>query len=110
MQRFENSDRGYSPVSADAHALMTFQANKKSVGIAYLLWFFLGPFGAHRFYLGAIGTAVVMLVITILSILFSVVGIGLIGFLIVGIWLLVDAFLIPGIARDKNNALISRLA
>ncbi|WP_342621698.1 NINE protein, partial [Pseudomonas aeruginosa] len=24
---------------------------------AYLLWFFLGGFGAHRFYLGKTGTA-----------------------------------------------------
>ena len=30
----------------------------KSVGIAYLLWFFLGWFGGHQFYLGRIGRGV----------------------------------------------------
>ena len=33
----------------------------KSKGIAYLLWFFLGVFGAHRFYLEKIGTGVLYL-------------------------------------------------
>ena len=32
-----------------------------------LLAFFLGSFGAHRFYLGKIGTAVTMLVLTIIG-------------------------------------------
>ena len=30
----------------------------KSKGIAYLLWFFLGVFSAHRFYLKKYGTAI----------------------------------------------------
>jgi len=33
----------------------------KSKGIAYLLWFFLGVFSAHRFYLGKIGTGILYL-------------------------------------------------
>jgi len=33
----------------------------KSKGVAYLLWFFLGVFGAHRFYLEKIGTGVLWL-------------------------------------------------
>ena len=33
----------------------------KSKGTAYLLWFFLGVFGAHKFYLGKIGIGVVYL-------------------------------------------------
>ncbi len=28
-----------------------YEAGRKSAGIAYLLWFFLGTFGVHRFYL-----------------------------------------------------------
>jgi len=33
----------------------------KSKGVAYLLWFFLGIFGAHRFYLEKIGTGILWL-------------------------------------------------
>ena len=33
----------------------------KSKGVAYLLWLFLGLFGAHRFYLEKIGTGVLYL-------------------------------------------------
>jgi TM2 domain-containing membrane protein YozV len=35
--------------------------NVKSKGVAYLLWLFLGVFGAHRFYLEKIGTGVLYL-------------------------------------------------
>jgi TM2 domain-containing membrane protein YozV len=62
-----------------------------SVAVAYLLWFFLGIFAAHRFYLGRPGTA-------ILQILSMFVLVGL-------VWLVVDLFLIPGMVRDKQEEL-----
>lgn len=68
----------------------------KSTPIAYLLWFFLGSFGAHRFYLGRIGSAVVLLLLTIF--------IGWCTFFIpTFIWLIIDAFLIPGIVRESEE-------
>lgn len=33
----------------------------KSKTVAYLLWFFLGIFSAHRFYLGKVGTGILYL-------------------------------------------------
>lgn len=33
----------------------------KSKGIAYLLWFFLGIFGIHKFYLNKIGVGIIYL-------------------------------------------------
>ena len=80
----------------------------KSTGVAYLLWFFLGSLGAHRFYLGKTGTAVTMLILCILGWLTLVFIVG--GFLLaaLGIWLLVDAFLIPGMVRQDKEALRSR--
>ena len=59
-----------------------------STAIAYLLWFFLWFVSAHRFYLGRPASAVLQIVSYFL----------LIGFA----WLLVDAFLIPGMLREKR--------
>lgn len=69
-------------------------SNGKSAVAAYLLWFFLGSFGAHRFYMGRTGSAFGMLGLLVASCVLSVFAIGLIGFPILGIWWLVDAFLI----------------
>ena len=70
------------------------QSTPKSTTTAYLLWFFLGGFGAHRFYMGRTRSAFGMLGLLAASCVLSVFAIGLIGFPILGIWWLVDAFLI----------------
>jgi hypothetical protein len=36
----------------------------KNVVVAYLFWFFLGIFSAHRFYLGRPGTAILQILLT----------------------------------------------
>lgn len=95
--------------TSDARAMMRYDANKKSVGVAYILWFFVGSLGGHRFYLKRTGSAAAMLIIFIFSFLLSFVGVGLFGFAVIGIWALVDAFLIPGMARAYNNQLINQL-
>lgn len=63
----------------------------KSVGVAYLLWFFLGLFGVHRFYLGHTG----------MGCLYLLTG----GFF--GIGWLVDLFLIPSMVEEANEKVIS---
>ncbi len=88
---------------------MLYDANKKSTGLAYAFWFFLGGFGAHRFYLGRTGSAVVLLILTVLTLLTWWFGLGLVTGVVVGIWALIDAFLIPGMAREFNNNLIAKL-
>lgn len=95
--------------SSDAIAMMRYDASKKSTLVAYLFWFFLGPFGAHRFYLGRIGTGITMLLLLIVSVLLSVVLIGLFGLLVLGTWWLVDALLIPGMATAYNQRPIDRM-
>lgn len=62
-------------------------SRKKSVAATWLLWLFLGEFGAHRFYLGRVGTGIAMLL--------TLGGIF--------IWALVDAFLIPGMLRANKR-------
>ncbi len=88
---------------------MQYDAAKKSTGIAYLLWFFLGGLGVHRFYLGQIGSGIAMAVIFGLSWITVVVGIGLIGLAAIAVWWCVDAFLIPGITTRVNQELATRL-
>jgi TM2 domain-containing membrane protein YozV len=67
-----------------------------STGVAYLFWFFLWFVSAHRFYLGRPVTAILQILSYFI----------LIGFL----WSLIDAFLIPGMIRDKRNDIRQRIA
>ena len=58
----------------------------KSKGLAYLLWFFIGGFSAHRFYLGKIGTGILYLIT------FQLGGIG---------WI-IDLFILGGMVDNYN--------
>lgn len=78
--------------------------NAKSPAVAYLLWFFLGGLGLHRFYLGATGSAIAILALSVLGLVTLPVGIGFALLVVVGLWLLADLFLIPGlVARHKDT-------
>lgn len=96
-------------MSNDAAKLMAYDAAKKSVGAAFLLWFFLGGIGAHRFYAGKTATGVAFLVMHLLGWLTLGIGLGFVLFSIIGIWWLVDAFLVSGMIRQANLALASKI-
>jgi TM2 domain-containing membrane protein YozV len=97
-------------VSGDARAMMMFEANKKSTAVAYLLWFFLGAAGAHRFYLGQTGTAIAQLLLTVFGVILIVAaGLGILLLIPLWIWLIVDLFLIPGLIRTHNSMLATQL-
>lgn len=66
-----------------------------SIVVAYLFWLFLGLVSAHRFYLGRPGTAVLQIASYLI----------LVGF----IWLLIDAFLIPSMIRQKQEEIRERV-
>jgi TM2 domain-containing membrane protein YozV len=86
-------------LSSDARAMMLFEANKKTAIVAYLLWFFVGLFGGHNFYLKRTGVAVTQ----------PILSLTVVGMLVTVIWVLVDAFLIPGWVRNQNNLLALQL-
>ncbi|MEF2968221.1 TM2 domain-containing protein [Paenibacillus sp. M1] len=67
----------------------------KDITAAYLLWYFLGIFGGHRFYMGKTGTAVTQLVLSI----------TVIGLIATSIWWIVDAFLTRNWVREHNEVL-----
>ena len=81
------------------HKQMVFEANRKSVGVAYLLWLFLGAFGVHRFYAGSTKTGVEQLLLAL----------SIVGWLVLIPWLLADLVLIPGLVRDHNMKTIGLL-
>jgi TM2 domain-containing membrane protein YozV len=89
----------------------TWVANDaKSTGVAYLLAIFLGGLGAHRFYLGRTGSGIAQLVLFILGWLTLAIVVGGVFLLIVGIWVLVDLFLIPGMVTADKAALRERIS
>jgi TM2 domain-containing membrane protein YozV len=93
-----------------AEAMMRYDANKKFISVAYLLWLFFGPLGGHRLYLQHRRSALVMLGLFLASLLLAATGIGLVGLLVLAVWTLTDAFLIPGFIRAYNNELIDGLS
>lgn len=84
----------------------TYVMPLKSDGTAYLLWFFLGGFSAHNWYLGNTGQAVGQLSLYLLG-WFTIwfFGLGMLFWFPLGIWLIVDLFMIPGFVRQANARL-----
>ena len=69
---------------------------EKELVIAYLLWFFLGVLGVHRFYLGRVKTGVAQL-------LMGTIGAFLIfPLFILGIWWLADAYFVYKYTEEHN--------
>lgn len=83
----------------------------KSLGTAYVLWFFLGGFSAHRFYLNTPLTAIAQVSLWYISLMFYMSGQPGAGYLVTAgwLWILGDAFFIPKL-RDAANEKIGRRA
>tara|TARA_Y100001951_G_C11083651_1_gene152745 strand:+ start:85 stop:423 length:339 start_codon:yes stop_codon:yes gene_type:complete len=84
---------------------LEYDARKKSVGAAYILWLFLGSFGAHRFYLGHVTSGAIQLSLLMLGWLPF-----FLGWAVLSVWWLVDAFLIPGLAERRNLQTLEQLS
>ena len=76
----------------------------RSALIAYVLWFFLGNFGAHRFYLGRIGSGLGMLVLFWFGAFTTAILIGWVFLAFYGIWWIVDVFLISRMIDADRSA------
>lgn len=87
----------YLKSQLDARELLLLESEVKAYGkstlVAYLLWYFLGLFGGHRFYLRRTGTAVAMLVLSL----------TVIGLIVTGIWWIVDIFLTYKMVNEENE-------
>lgn len=97
------------PRSSSAQARLAYDAGRRSVLVSYLLWFFLGWLGAHRFYNRRALSGFVQLALNGLAALLSFVFIGFIVAIPLALWWLVDALLIPGWVERANNRLAASL-
>lgn len=78
--------------------------------VAYLLWFFLGMFGAHRFYLGRWLSGLIMLVLFGIGSALAFILVGYIPLALVGLWWVLDALLIPGMIATDRAILRAQIA
>jgi len=96
-------------MSDDTHRMMVYDANKKSMLVAYLLWLLLGLCGAHRFYMGKWFTGLLMLGMSLFSFVMMFILVGYFTIVVPALWALVDLLLIPGWVNRHNSRLISGL-
>lgn len=80
-------------ITNQAEQQAQYDNEKKSEGIAYALWFFLGVLGGHRFYAGNIGMGVGMLL--------TLGGLG--------IWTFIDVFFIGARIKSHNAEVRNRI-
>ena len=80
------------------------QPQGKNIVIAYLLWWFLGWAGLHRFYLGKTKTGLMMLGLSILGYATLIIGFGFIFLLYWGIWWVLDAYYVQKYVLEINTA------
>lgn len=70
--------------------------------LAYLLWFLIGGFGIHKFYLEQMGMGVLYIVFNIVGWVLAPVLIGLLLLIPLWIMLFVDLFSMPSRIRKVN--------
>ncbi|WP_374291353.1 TM2 domain-containing protein [Paenirhodobacter enshiensis] len=82
---------------------------RKSTLLAYVLWFFLGFFGVHRFYLGRWLSGLLMLVLFGIGSALTFIGVGYVLIGVVALWWLIDALLIPAMIAGDMSAMRMRM-
>ena len=96
-----------TPDATEAAAIASVAGppSSKTTLVAYALWFFLGVFGAHRFYLGATITAILQLALSLVSVAVSFwnLFVGVAPLVLVVIWWIVDGFLTNDMLKKLNG-------
>jgi len=80
----------------------------KNLVLAYVLWFFLGFLGAHRYYVGSVKKGLLFLVGSIIAVALSVTAfpINLIGFAVSAVLLvfwIIDAVKLPKLVEAAGK-------
>ncbi len=77
----------------------------KNMIIAYVLWWFLGAIGVHRFYLGRVKSGVTMLLMAIVGAMTAAIMVGIPILMILGCWWLADAYFTQKMVGEENAKL-----
>ena len=98
-QAFGATGPGYNPY-----------VREKSLGTAYVLWFFFGGVSVHRFYLGFQLSAVLQASLMPVSYALLISGSWAFFYTMVaaGLWLLADLALMPGMHEQANRRIHNR--
>lgn len=82
----------------------------KSTGLAYVLWFFLGSLGIHKFYLGNTKMGIVYLLLSLIGWVTVYILIGWVFLAILAILWLIDLFTLPSQVRTANDLAAKQIA
>jgi TM2 domain-containing membrane protein YozV len=84
------------------------RVSAKTKKVTFLLAFFLGAYGAHRFYVGKIKSAIAMLILTIIAVTVMITTEEGIIYIPIMIWWLIDWIMVlAGKFKDKNGLLVT---
>ena len=72
------------------------ELKEKNLAVAYFLLISCGFLGIHRFYLGKNISGILFIILSYLCLLFSP------AIVLVGIWLIIDIFLLPALVKSVN--------
>lgn len=75
----------------------------KQTWLAYILWFFLGWLGIHKFYVGKTGMGILYIVLNGAAWVTSFFFMGWFFWLPWGILMLIDLFTLPRQVREANG-------
>lgn len=81
---------------------MVHSVYQKNLALAYILWFFFGQLGIHRFYTGRAGSGILQLLLALFGWATTGIFIGWIPLLFLWFWLFIDIFLIPSMCRHPK--------
>lgn len=111
---WEVNEMYYDQLNTQEQALVESRISNesRSLLVVYLLLFFAGGLGLHNFYVkrGFSLAGLGQIILTVLGSLTLFIYIGFIFFLILGIWLLIDALRMPGVVRRDNDLMREELA
>lgn len=107
MSHNPNQNYNYQPQSAGYTQQNIVIANHKSVALSYVLWFFLGGLGGHKFYLGQTFQGLIYLGLSVLGWSTSLLGFGFLFLGILWLALIIDLFTIPNRVDAVNRGYIT---